>query len=294
MQRSRSDLLVVLGVLGALLVSQGETGPDPAGRFCRVHPGGALSGPLWRNFPEACSLYLLARTPAAGGFLMTVKEKWTLHLRWLAANAFGELFGLGLSLTALALYLSRAGEGRGMVPALISLLVAVASGVFEATVVSFAQFWAMRPWFPALHRRNWWLGTLAGALLAYLPGYLPSTLMDMGAASGQSAPAAEPEQWLVLLLAAGLGLAAGALLAVAQWLALRKAARGAGVWIPANMLAWALSMPLIFLGIDLAQKVAPLFWTALFMAGILLLAGALVGAVHGLFLVRIAAKNRAG
>ncbi len=225
---------------------------------------------------------------------MTRQDGRALWLRWLAANAFGELFGLGLSLTALALYLSRAGEGRGVGATLLSFLVAVASGVFEATVVSFAQFWAMRPWFPALRRRAWWLGTLVGALLAYVLGYLPSTIIDMGAASGQSAPAEEPAQWIVLLLAAGLGLVAGALLSFAQWLALRRAARGAGAWIPANMLAWMLSMPLIFWGIDLAQKVQPLYLTVLIMAGVLLLAGALAGGVHGLFLVRIAARNRAG
>jgi hypothetical protein len=200
-----------------------------------------------------------------------------LYLRWLAANAFGELFGLGLSLTALALYLSRAGDARGMGAVLLSFLVAVASGVFEATVVGLAQFWAMKPWFPALRRRAWWLGTLVGALLAYVLGYLPSTLMDMGAASGQSAPVEEPAQWIVLLLAAGLGLVAGAVLSFAQWLALRRAARGTGVWIPANMLAWTFAMPLIFWGIDLAQKVQPLYLTALIMAGVLLLAGAVAG-----------------
>jgi hypothetical protein len=217
-----------------------------------------------------------------------------LYLRWLAANAFGELFGLGLSLTALALYLSRAGDARGMGAVLLSFLVAVASGVFEATVVGLAQFWAMKPWFPALRRRAWWLGTLVGALLAYVLGYLPSTLMDMGAASGQSAPVEEPAQWIVLLLAAGLGLVAGAVLSFAQWLALRRAARGTGVWIPANMLAWTFAMPLIFWGIDLAQKVQPLYLTALIMAGVLLLAGAVAGGAHGLFLVRIAARNRTG
>lgn len=191
----------------------------------------------------------------------------------------------------LALFIVRLPEGLGWT--LLAFLLTVASGAFEATVIGLAQFWAMRPWFPALKRRAWWLGTLAGALLAYALGYLPSTLMDMGAASGQSAPVEEPAQWIVLLLAAGLGLVAGAVLSFAQWLALRRAARAAGVWIPANMLAWAPGMALIFWGIDLALKVQPLYQTILIMAAALLLAGAVVGAVHGAFLVRIAAGNRA-
>lgn len=224
---------------------------------------------------------------------MPVKEKWSLWLRWLGANAFGELFGLGLSLTALALFISRAGQGQGVGMVLLSFIVAVVSGVFEATVVSYAQFWAMQPWFSSLTRRAWWLGTLAGALAAYALGYLPSTLMDLGAQTGQAAPVAEPAQWIVMLLAAGLGLAAGAVLSFAQWLALRRVACGAGIWIPANMLAWMVSMPLIFWGIDIAQKAQSMAHTVLIMAGVLLLIGVVAGAVHGIFLVHIASKSKA-
>jgi hypothetical protein len=43
-------------------------------------------------------------------------------------------------------------------------------------------------------------------------------------------------------------------LSFAQWRVLRKAAGRAGGWIPANMLAWMAGMPLIFWGIDAAQK----------------------------------------
>jgi len=121
---------------------------------------------------------------------------------------------------------------------------------------------------------------------------MPSTIMSLGEQTSQTAAAAEPEQWIVLLLAAGLGLVGGAVLSFAQWLALRKTTRGAGIWIPANMLAWMLSMPLIFWGIDAAQKVQPVYQTVLILAGVLLLAGAVAGAVHGLFLVRIAERNR--
>ena len=151
----------------------------------------------------------------------------------------------------------------------------------------------MQPWFSSLTRRAWWLGTLIGALAAYALGYLPSTLMDLGAQTGQAAPVAEPAQWIVMLLAAGLGLAAGAVLSFAQWLALRRVACGAGIWIPANMLAWMVSMPLIFWGIDIAQKAQSMAHTVLIMAGVLLLIGVVAGAVHGIFLVHIASKSKA-
>jgi hypothetical protein len=169
-----------------------------------------------------------------------------------------------------------------------SFLVAVVSGAIEATLVGLAQWWAMHPWFPDISRRSWWLATLVGALLAYVMGYMPSTLMSLGEQTSQAqVPAAEPAQWIILLLAAGLGVAGGAVLSFAQSLTMRKKIARASLWIPANMLAWLVGMPMIFWGIDIAQKLGGLLWVVLFMAGVLLLAGAVVGAIHGAFLVRM-------
>jgi hypothetical protein len=72
-----------------------------------------------------------------------------------------------------------------------------------------------------------------------------------------------------MLLAAGLGALGGVVLAFPQWLTLRRIVRGASIWIPANMLAWLVGMPIIFSGIDAAQKLNGLFWLILFIAGVL-------------------------
>jgi hypothetical protein len=161
--------------------------------------------------------------------------------------------------------------------------------------VGLAQWWAMHPWFPAITRRAWWLATLVGALVAYVLGYLPSTLMSLAEGANQ-APAAEPPQSIVLLLAAGLGAVAGAVLSFAQWLALRKQLPRAGWWIPANMAAWLVGMPIIFGGIDAAQRAQSLAATVLVMAVCLFVTGAIVGGIHGAFLVRLAgsADRRTG
>jgi hypothetical protein len=218
-------------------------------------------------------------------------ETKKLYYRWIFANAFGELFGLGLTFALGGLLISRMGEEETVRVILLTFAAAVASGVIEAAVVGLAQWWAMHPWFPALSRRLWFLATLAGALAAYVLGYLPSTLMSLGEQAADAPPMAEPPQWVVLLLAAGMGAAAGAVLSFAQWLALRRHVQGAGVWIPANMLAWALGMPVIFFGIDLAMRGQPLWQSLLVMALTLLAAGGLVGAVHGAFLVRLATSR---
>ncbi len=214
-----------------------------------------------------------------------------LWLRWVAANALSEMIGLGATSAAAAWVFTHI-EPAGVSGVLLAFALAVASGAIEATFVGLAQWRAMRPWFSNITARAWWLGTLGGALLAYVMGYLPSTLMNLGEQATPTAPVQEPAQWLVLLLAAALGLVAGAVLAWAQWLVLRRAVRSARTWIPANMLAWLLGMPVIFWGIDTAQKGQPVGQSILVIAITLLAAGALVGAVHGAFLVRIAAQSK--
>jgi hypothetical protein len=213
----------------------------------------------------------------------------TLYRRWIAANAFGELFGLGLTL-GLGFWIIASLDVGGVGGVLLAFAIAVFSGAIEAAIVGLLQWWAMHPWFPAISRLRWFLGTLGGALTAYVLGYLPSTLMDLGQATSpaEQVPMTEPPQWLVLLLAALLGAVAGAVLSFAQWLAMRRVVQGSKIWIPANMLAWAAGMPLIFLGIDLANRGQPLWQTLSLMALVLSVTGAIVGAIHGAFLVRLA------
>ena len=217
----------------------------------------------------------------------------SLWLRWVAANALSELLGLGMTFVAIAFAFSGLENQQGAWSVLLSFTIAVFSGAMEATLVGLAQWWAMHPWFPAITRFEWWRATLVGALVAYGLGYLPSTLMSLGEEASQT-PAVEPPQFVVLLLAAGLGAVAGAVLSFAQWLAMRRKAKGAGLWIPANMLAWGVGMPIIFWGMDAAFERPSLLRRVSLLAGILLLTGAVVGAIHGAFLIRLAGQNARG
>ena len=214
-----------------------------------------------------------------------------LFQRWTLANALAELFGLGLTFVITGLVFAKLDSQGTVTSIILTFVFAVLSGGVEATVVGLAQWWAMNPWFPMIGRFDWWRGAMIGALVAYVLGYLPSTLMSMGEATSQSAPMEEPAQWIVLLLAAGMGAIGGAVLSFAQWLELRGKVQGAGIWMPANMLAWAFGMPVIFWGVDMAFKMAALWQSVLVMAGSLLVAGAVVGAVHGAFLVRLANES---
>ena len=129
---------------------------------------------------------------------------------------------------------------------------------------------------------------MIGALLAYVLGYLPSTIMSIGeATASSSAPVVEPPQWVILLLAAGMGAVGGVVLSFAQWLVMRGKVERAGLWIPANMLAWTFGMPVIFWGIDIAFKMSALWQSVFLMAGTLFVAGGIVGGIHGLFLMKL-------
>lgn len=219
---------------------------------------------------------------------MSQRQLW---FRWVGANAFGELFGLGLTFLITGFAFSKLDNQQTITGILLSFFFAVTSGAVEATVLGLAQWWAMHPWFPTIARFAWWRGTLIGALIAYVLGYLPSTIMSMGETTASSAPVTEPPQWLVLLLAAGMGAVGGIVLSFAQWLVMRGRVKRAGLWIPANMLAWFFGMPVIFWGVDMAFKMSAIWQSVFLMAGTLFVAGAIVGGIHGLFLVRLAEQE---
>jgi hypothetical protein len=220
-----------------------------------------------------------------------------LWWRWVTANALCEMIGLGATFAIASAMIARLEGVPGAAGVLIAAAVAIATGAVEATVVGLGQWWAMRPWYPGITRSAWWQATLIGALAAYVLGYLPSTLIDLGAASGAAPAPVEPPEWVVLLLAAGMGAAAGAVLSFAQWRVLRRHLSRAAWWIPANALAWAAGMPIIFWAMDVVFAASPLT-AALLLGGALFVSGAVVGAIHGAFLVYLApratAQDRAG
>jgi hypothetical protein len=215
-----------------------------------------------------------------------------LWMRWVAANALGEMIGLGLTFAAQALAFTAGGSNPSLALTIGLALLTVIAGTIEGLIVGWAQWIAMRWHFPAITRRAWVLATVVGALVAWFFGSLPSAIMNVGeasAAQGSAQTAAqEPPQVVVLLLAAGLGVVAGAILSFFQYLALRRTHLDhSGWWIPANSLAWMVGMPLIFWGIDFIQGGMNTLQMLLFFAVLLALTGAVVGAIHGIALVRI-------
>jgi hypothetical protein len=219
-----------------------------------------------------------------------MSDRWPLWLRWVAANALAEMLGLGATFAIGVFLFTRLGEPQGLA-ALGMLVLMTASGLVEGTVVGLLQWSVLRRPFPRVTRRAWLVATWIGVLVAWFLGSLPATLIDMGADQAQ-APAQEPETWVMLSMAAAMGLVLGVILALPQWRVLRQGIERAWVWLPANSAAWAVGMPIVFGAVDLAYRAGTAGGAIGVIAFALALTGAAVGAVHGLALVWLASRAR--
>lgn len=207
-------------------------------------------------------------------------------LRWVLANALSEAIGLGAVLLIGFSLLSRLEQAGGMWPILLAAAAGALLGIFEGVVVGGAQGTVLRRRLPGLTLRRWITATVIGAVIAWTLGLIPSTAMNLASAGAESAPMEMPE-WVTYLLAMGMGLVLGVVLAVAQWPALRPWVRRAWLWLPANAVAWLVGMPIVFLGMGLIPADASLFQAALTVLVATAATGAVVGAIHGLVLVKV-------
>jgi hypothetical protein len=206
---------------------------------------------------------------------------------WVLANALGELFGLAIpALTgaALARWLPRSSAASA-----IACFAMVTAGAIEGLLVGTAQWLVLRRVFPALSRGAWLGWTAGGAAFAWALGMLPSLLIGQGAAeNANNVP--QITDLSKYLLAAAMGGVLGPILAVPQWFVLRRHARHAVWWIPANAVAWMLGMPVVFFALSSVVQAESVLLMVVEASGALFLTGALVGAVHGIALLALARR----
>lgn len=216
-------------------------------------------------------------------------------LRWVLANALGEAIGLSVVLLVGFGVLGSVVEGLPAAwPFVISLAAGILLGVFEGFVVGLAQGIVLRRRLPGLPLRSWINATMIGAMLAWGLGMLPSTMMAASAGGTQAAPQggfapSEMPEWFTYVMAAGLGLVAGVVLALLQWVVLRsvQGVRLAGLWLPANSAAWLVGMPIVFLGMSSIPANATVVQAIPIVVAATTVAGAAVGAIHGFVLIRV-------
>ena len=208
--------------------------------------------------------------------------EWKLWLQWILANAIGETVGLGTTILIGAFLLVNAQPTIGALAA--SALGVLAATVIEGSVVGTAQWLVLRRPLERMRWGTWVLATALGACVAWTLGMIPSTLLFTAPDSGAAAPG-EMSDLMIYTLAAAMGIALGAILGAAQWLALHRHVPKAGWWIPANALAWMLGMVVVFLGTSFIPAQGITVPVALLLLLFVVAAGAVVGAIHGLVLI---------
>jgi len=207
---------------------------------------------------------------------------------WVAANLIGEVIGLGTVACGGFLMIYLFGEPKSPGHTLAFAAVVIGLGAVEGMVVGYAQTRVLRTRLSGI--RSWTVATVIGAVAAWILGMVPSTLMSL-ASPTQSGPPPEISDIVQIMLAIPMGLIAGLILSFPQWRVLRRYVARAGLWLPANALAWAAGMPLIFAAVGASAGGSALFVIAAVLAGIAG-AGAVVGAIHGWFLVRLLNNQR--
>lgn len=192
----------------------------------------------------------------------------TPYAAWVSACAAAEAVGLGAAAAA-----ARLGEGR---PDEVALTLVVAGGLVEGTALGTLQATVLGRTFPRLRRARYVAATVVVAGLGWAAASAPGVLgEDDGSTPGIA---------LVLLGAAALGLAMGAVLGAVQSLALRGAVRHPWRWTGANAAAWPFAMALIFLGATAPGASWPAGQVVLLGVATGAVAGAALGLVTGFFL----------
>lgn len=145
--------------------------------------------------------------------------EWRLWWQWILANAISETVGLRTTLLIGAFLLVQTEPIIGAIP--VAMLRVLAGMLIEGSVVGTAQWLVLRRPLQKMRWRAWVLATALGAGVAWTLGMIPSTLMFAAPDTGAGAPG-QVSDLVIYALAAGLALAAGALLGAPQWLVLRR------------------------------------------------------------------------
>ena len=151
-------------------------------------------------------------------------------LRWTLIVGTGESLGFAVPAAVGAIFVTSGAS------ALVLYMAIVVAGACEGAVLGASQAYALRPHLPAVEGGRWVAYTALGAAGAWALGMLPSTLHDFGAP-------------LAVTIATGIVAAPLLVLSLAgpQAHLLRNHLARAWRWVPINVLAWAVALPLTFI-----------------------------------------------
>ena len=176
--------------------------------------------------------------------------------RWIAGCALAECLGIGTAGAVAVLFERMFGAPQTWAGRAAVLGAMALAGAVEGSALGFAQWRELRWRVPTLQVRAWLGVTVAAAVIGWGAGMSGPVLAGAGdgsasgSAAAASAASAEPPLAVILLMSAGVGVAAGLFFGGAQWLVLRRhvAREQARRWVVINAAAWAPAMAAIFAG----------------------------------------------
>lgn len=196
--------------------------------------------------------------------------------RWTVLCAVAEGIGMTAAAAAAKTGQSLVGEPSGGRDAAVVLGLVVAGGLVEGLALGVAQASGLASWLTHRRRVGWVLTTLAVAGVGWAAASAPSVLEEPGGTG--------PSFLLVVLGAMGIGLLMGAALGAAQALVLRGVVPHPWLWVSANVTAWVLAMPVIFVGATIPDTGWQVATVVVLGTATGLVAGAVLGVVSGWFL----------
>lgn len=212
-----------------------------------------------------------------------------LYRRWVWANAWSELIGLGGSLLLGFSLFTRLDDADPLVVIGGAAFGVTAGALLEGGLVGYAQGRVLARHHPQIHLKRWVWATVVGAGTAWLIGMVPSTALALIGPPEAVGSGEGPGTAVMLLLAGGMGFVLGPILSVPQALVLRQAVRQPWTWVPANAVAWSVGMVVVFAGAGTVSPEAATWEIVITVVVVCLAAGTSVGLIHGWWLVRLLA-----
>ena len=201
---------------------------------------------------------------------------------WTVACATGETLGIGAAAAAAVTALAVVDEPDSTAEVALTALVMTAGGIIEGLAISIFQWRVLRAALPALRFRPWAVATTGVAAGLWLLSGVTAGMASAGAGEEE-----DPSRVAQVALGLLLGLFAGAVFGAAQRVVLASELAGTGQWVLANALGWAGAMGIIFAAASIPSADTPVMVNVTLGLAAGALAGLTVGAVTGVFLVRI-------
>lgn len=160
---------------------------------------------------------------------------------WLWRLGLSEMLGIAAAAAVALAFMAAFGVPTTAAMTVAFLLCMVAAGALEGALLGALPGAMLQRIFPSFPVGRFTLATVAVAMLGWLVGMMPSTLVSEAA---DASAAVEPGLLDVVAVSAIGGAAGGALIGFAQWLVMKSHVPRAGRWIIATSLGWALALPL--------------------------------------------------